>query len=233
MKNVSPSLTFSRKPISGYKLKEITSSGIYVAQVPEHAAAATTIDSVVASIPPHQRHNISSSSEELSSIYGSEPSNQSCEIDMLHHILNATMQNDPKLVLSTGSGVNGFILDPSLGEFILTHPDIKKTPIPFSQKFPNVDPLALRLLERLIAFDPAYSEHDYEFACSKYFSHTKELYVFEILIAGGVVRSGLGGLQYNESQLDSHIPFMMFQSKKTTRNGLDEAEEDRAKAEAI
>ncbi|KAI4330004.1 hypothetical protein MLD38_028318 [Melastoma candidum] len=30
----------------------------------------------------------------------------------------------------------------------------KKTPVPFSQKFPNVDPLALRLLERLLAFDP-------------------------------------------------------------------------------
>jgi len=29
------------------------------------------------------------------------------------------------LVLSTGSGVNGFTLDPSLGEFILTHLDIK------------------------------------------------------------------------------------------------------------
>ncbi|KAJ8539406.1 hypothetical protein K7X08_013658 [Anisodus acutangulus] len=29
------------------------------------------------------------------------------------------------LVLSTGKGVNGFALDPSLGEFILTHPDIK------------------------------------------------------------------------------------------------------------
>ncbi|KAJ4966592.1 hypothetical protein NE237_018441 [Protea cynaroides] len=29
------------------------------------------------------------------------------------------------LVLSTGSGVNGFTLDPSLGEFILTHSDIK------------------------------------------------------------------------------------------------------------
>ncbi|XWS67615.1 hypothetical protein CRYUN_Cryun04dG0021000 [Craigia yunnanensis] len=28
------------------------------------------------------------------------------------------------LVLSTGSGVNGFTLDPSLGEFILTHPSI-------------------------------------------------------------------------------------------------------------
>ncbi|KAL8141328.1 hypothetical protein V2J09_007349 [Rumex salicifolius] len=29
------------------------------------------------------------------------------------------------LVISSGSGVNGFTLDPSLGEFILTHPDIK------------------------------------------------------------------------------------------------------------
>uniref|UniRef100_A0A1D1YAA3 Fructose-1,6-bisphosphatase, cytosolic n=1 Tax=Anthurium amnicola TaxID=1678845 RepID=A0A1D1YAA3_9ARAE len=29
------------------------------------------------------------------------------------------------LVLSTGSGVNGFTLDPSLGEFILTHPEMK------------------------------------------------------------------------------------------------------------
>lgn len=30
-----------------------------------------------------------------------------------------------QLVISTGGGVNGFTLDPSLGEFILTHPDIK------------------------------------------------------------------------------------------------------------
>ncbi|CAA0815351.1 Mitogen-activated protein kinase 9 [Striga hermonthica] len=30
----------------------------------------------------------------------------------------------------------------------------KKPPIPFTQKFPNVDPLALRLLEKLLAFDP-------------------------------------------------------------------------------
>ncbi|XP_016495388.1 mitogen-activated protein kinase 9-like isoform X1 [Nicotiana tabacum] len=29
-----------------------------------------------------------------------------------------------------------------------------KSPIPLSQKFPDIDPLALRLLERLIAFDP-------------------------------------------------------------------------------
>lgn len=30
----------------------------------------------------------------------------------------------------------------------------KKPPTPFSQKFPNADPSALRLLERLLAFDP-------------------------------------------------------------------------------
>ncbi|PKU70366.1 mitogen-activated protein kinase 10 isoform X1 [Dendrobium catenatum] len=30
----------------------------------------------------------------------------------------------------------------------------KKLPIPFSQKFPNADPSALKLLERLLAFDP-------------------------------------------------------------------------------
>lgn len=30
----------------------------------------------------------------------------------------------------------------------------KKQPISFLHKFPNADPLALRLLERLLAFDP-------------------------------------------------------------------------------
>lgn len=30
----------------------------------------------------------------------------------------------------------------------------KKQPIPFEQKFPNADPLALRLLQKLLAFDP-------------------------------------------------------------------------------
>ncbi|XP_031500238.1 mitogen-activated protein kinase 10-like [Nymphaea colorata] len=30
----------------------------------------------------------------------------------------------------------------------------KKHPVPFAQKFPNADPLALKLLERLLAFDP-------------------------------------------------------------------------------
>lgn len=30
----------------------------------------------------------------------------------------------------------------------------KKKPIPLSQKFPNADPLALHLLERMLAFEP-------------------------------------------------------------------------------
>ncbi|GJU37611.1 syndetin-like protein isoform X1 [Tanacetum coccineum] len=47
--------------------------------VPERAAAAATIARALASIPPHQRHNIASSSEELSSIYGSEPAGQALE----------------------------------------------------------------------------------------------------------------------------------------------------------
>ncbi|XP_031091895.1 mitogen-activated protein kinase 19 isoform X2 [Ipomoea triloba] len=32
----------------------------------------------------------------------------------------------------------------------------KKNPVPFSEKFPSVDPLALRLLQRLLAFDPYF-----------------------------------------------------------------------------
>ncbi|KAK9061580.1 hypothetical protein SSX86_018762 [Deinandra increscens subsp. villosa] len=48
-------------------------------EVPERAAAAATIARALASIPPHQRQNISSSSEELSSIYGSVPSHQVLE----------------------------------------------------------------------------------------------------------------------------------------------------------
>lgn len=30
----------------------------------------------------------------------------------------------------------------------------KKKPVPFTEKFSNADPLALRLLQRLLAFDP-------------------------------------------------------------------------------
>lgn len=30
----------------------------------------------------------------------------------------------------------------------------KKSAVPFSQRFPNADPTAIRLLQRLLAFDP-------------------------------------------------------------------------------
>ena len=35
----------------------------------------------------------------------------------------------------------------------------KKQPVSFAQKFPNADPLALRLLEKLLAFDPKKSTY--------------------------------------------------------------------------
>ena len=31
---------------------------------------------------------------------------------------------------------------------------MKKNPVPFAEKFPKADPLALKLLQRLLAFDP-------------------------------------------------------------------------------
>ncbi|XVF53799.1 hypothetical protein PTKIN_Ptkin05aG0127900 [Pterospermum kingtungense] len=46
----------------------------------------------------------------------------------------------------------------------------KKLPVPFSQKFPNVDPLALRLLECLLAFDPKDRPTAEEALADPYFS---------------------------------------------------------------
>lgn len=48
-------------------------------QVPARAAAAATIARALAGLPPHQRHSFASSSEELSSIYGSRPRGQVVE----------------------------------------------------------------------------------------------------------------------------------------------------------
>ncbi|XAR68393.1 Mitogen-activated protein kinase [Bertholletia excelsa] len=45
----------------------------------------------------------------------------------------------------------------------------KKIPVPFSQKFPHADPLALRLLERLLAFDPKYRPSAEEALADPYF----------------------------------------------------------------
>lgn len=48
-------------------------------EVPERAAAAAALARVLAGVPPHQRYTLSSSSEELSSIYGSKPPGQVVE----------------------------------------------------------------------------------------------------------------------------------------------------------
>ena len=45
-------------------------------QVPPRAAAAAAVARALAGLPPHQRFSLSSSSEELSSIYGSRPHGQ-------------------------------------------------------------------------------------------------------------------------------------------------------------
>ncbi|KAL3324779.1 hypothetical protein AABB24_038739 [Solanum stoloniferum] len=48
-------------------------------EVPERAAAAAALARVLAGLPPHQRYTLPSSSEELSSIYGSKPPGQVVE----------------------------------------------------------------------------------------------------------------------------------------------------------
>uniref|UniRef100_A0A5B7BLV1 Putative syndetin isoform X1 n=1 Tax=Davidia involucrata TaxID=16924 RepID=A0A5B7BLV1_DAVIN len=48
-------------------------------EVPARAAAAAAIARALAGLPPHQRYSLSSSSEELSSIYGSRPHGQVVE----------------------------------------------------------------------------------------------------------------------------------------------------------
>lgn len=48
-------------------------------EVPARAAAAAAVARVLAGLPPHQRYNLSSSSEELSSIYGSRPNAEALE----------------------------------------------------------------------------------------------------------------------------------------------------------
>nr|XP_027116175.1 mitogen-activated protein kinase 15-like isoform X1 [Coffea arabica]XP_027121224.1 mitogen-activated protein kinase 15-like isoform X1 [Coffea arabica] len=45
----------------------------------------------------------------------------------------------------------------------------KKKPVPFSHKFPNADPLALRLLERMLAFDPKDRPNAEEALADPYF----------------------------------------------------------------
>lgn len=49
---------------------------LFLNQVPARAAAAAAVARALAGVPPHQRYSLSSSSEELSSIYGSRPHGQ-------------------------------------------------------------------------------------------------------------------------------------------------------------
>ena len=51
----------------------------FIAQVPARAAAAAAVARVLAGLSPHQRYSLPSSSEELSSIYGSRPHGQVVE----------------------------------------------------------------------------------------------------------------------------------------------------------
>ena len=45
-------------------------------------------------------------------------------LSLVSHLI-ARYGSSANLVLSTGKGVHGFTLDPGLGEFILTHPDVR------------------------------------------------------------------------------------------------------------
>ncbi|KAK1387684.1 hypothetical protein POM88_015862 [Heracleum sosnowskyi] len=47
----------------------------------------------------------------------------------------------------------------------------RKRPVPFSQKFPNADPLALRLLERMLAFEPKDRPSSEEALSDPYFKN--------------------------------------------------------------
>ncbi|GFY96373.1 MAP kinase 9 [Actinidia rufa] len=51
----------------------------------------------------------------------------------------------------------------------------EKPPVPFSQRLPNADPLALRLLERLLAFDPRDRPSAEEIRINPYFSSLANL----------------------------------------------------------
>lgn len=53
------------------------------------------------------------------------PSSRMSERSIADFILAATRYGSScNLILTTGQGVNGYTLDPALGEFILTHPDV-------------------------------------------------------------------------------------------------------------
>ncbi|KAK8463967.1 hypothetical protein PHAVU_011G088000 [Phaseolus vulgaris] len=76
-------------------------------EVPARAAAAAAVARALAGLPPHQRYSFSSSSEELSSIYGSRPQGQIVEeledefyeedFDPIKHILEHVPADESEL----------------------------------------------------------------------------------------------------------------------------------------
>ncbi|KAM6573723.1 uncharacterized protein LOC115700609 isoform X1 [Cannabis sativa] len=76
-------------------------------EVPQRAAAAAAVARALAGLPPHQRYSLSSSSEELSSIYGSRPQSQVVaeleedfyeeEFDPISHILENVPSEENEL----------------------------------------------------------------------------------------------------------------------------------------
>lgn len=67
------------------------------------------------------------------------------------------------LVLTTGNGVNGYTLDAALGEFILTHPDVRLfSPSPF-HSLPPLDYLPSSVLFLLLPTFPLILITDYDF----------------------------------------------------------------------
>ncbi|TKY67135.1 Syndetin protein [Spatholobus suberectus] len=76
-------------------------------EVPARAAAAAAVARALAGLPPHQRYSLSSSSEELSSIYGSRPQGQVVEeledefyeedFDPIRHVLEHVPAEDNEL----------------------------------------------------------------------------------------------------------------------------------------
>lgn len=69
--------------MSAYTLSVVSQSWFVCSlspkQVPARAAAAAAVARALAGLPPHQRFNLSSSSEQLSAIYGSRPHGQVVE----------------------------------------------------------------------------------------------------------------------------------------------------------
>lgn len=64
----------------------------------------------------------------------------------------------------------------------------RKKPVPFTQKFPNADPLALNLLERMLAFDPKDRPSAEEVVCFSTMSASNFSCVSSFLITLNTIR---------------------------------------------